>query len=197
MARRVLATSALALAMAFGRQARADEEPAGARAEGPPEGGVAAPQTEPLPTPPAPPGSPAPETVPGKVILRPHRSIVLLGVGMFGSAFVASAIAGGISERPSDRWLFAPVVGPWVDLGNRDCAARPCGSNDDVAKAFVVASGMAQAAGIGVLVWGLLAPEVIETRVVAPKSSSARAPEVAIVPSSWPDGVGVAALGTF
>lgn len=201
----VLASSAGARA----QESPSSDDPPATADEAPPEtepaGAKPAPQTFPLPTPPSTPSPTgrAPETVPGKVYLRPHRSLVALGLGLFGVAFTASAITGGVSDRPSDRWLFAPVVGPWVDLSKRDCSARPCGSNDDVAKSFVVASGLAQAAGLGVLLWGLLTPEIIETRVEVPKGAQ-REPRkdetratISIVPSSFVSGAGLAALGTF
>ena len=171
----------------------APPSPSSTAPETEPEDSQPAPQSEPLPTPSGPSTGRAPETVEGRVYLRPHRSLVVLGLGLFGIAFTASAIAGGVSDRPSDRWLLAPVVGPWIDLSKRDRSVRPCGSNDDVAKSFIVASGLVQAAGLGVLVWGLLVPEIIETRVVAPKQGST----VSITPTTLAGGAGVAALGTF
>lgn len=194
----------VASAVVFAPHARADDTPViapepttteAARPPAPdPESAVPAPQTEPVPTPE---GTRVPETVQGRVYLRPHRSLVLLGVTLFGVAYTSAAITGAVSDRPSDRWLLAPFVGPWIDLGQRDCVGRPCGSNDDVAKTFVIASGLAQAAGLGILVWGLLAPEVIETRVEVPKKGAGAGATLSVTPTSFVGGAGVAALGTF
>lgn len=122
-------------------------------------------------------GGRVPWTVAGKISLRPHRAIVTLGATIFTLAYAPAAVVGVTSDRDSDRALLAPFAGPWLALAQRDCAAQPCGSNDDVAKAFTLASGFAQAGGLAIVIWGLVVPEIIETRIetTPPPSSSSPA----------------------
>lgn len=81
----------------------------------------------------------------------PNRPL-LVGSGMLGlAAYVPSAVAGGISDRSEDRYLFIPVAGPWIDLAQRDCNARPCG-DEDLNKALIIGSGVVQGiSALGVL----------------------------------------------
>lgn len=81
----------------------------------------------------------------------PNRPL-LVGSSMLGlAAYVPSAVAGGISDRDEDRYLFIPVAGPWIDLANRDCNARPC-SDEDLNKALIIGSGVVQGiSALGVL----------------------------------------------
>ena len=89
--------------------------------------------------------------------------------------------------------LFIPVVGPWVDLGNRDCATRSCG-NDDVAKAMIISSGIAQGVGVLLGVGSLFVPESTTTRTRNEVTSKA---EVTFTPVSYGSGAGLGAVGRF
>lgn len=80
----------------------------------------------------------------------PNRPMLIAGATLLGLSYVPSVIAGIQSTRDSDHLMYLPVVGPWLDLGNRSCTpAEPC-TNEGISAALLVIDGAAQLAG-GVL----------------------------------------------
>lgn len=124
---------------------------------------------------------------------RPNTTLLSTGVGMFVISYGASAVAGAVSDRDADKNLFIPVVGPWLDLGDRGCDDRPCGSREDVDKAMIVTSGIVQGAGILLALGSLVIPE---TQNVTERRTTAK-PELRITPVSFAAGAGVGAVGRF
>lgn len=96
----------------------------------------------------------------------------------YGSSAAAGAIllAGGVTD--SGAWLLAPVVGPLV-------MAEQMHSPEDVA--LFIALGVAQAAGLAVMIAGL----AINRR------ASSDAPAVSLTPLVAPELAGLAASGRF
>ena len=78
----------------------------------------------------------------------PNKPLLVTGLVVLGGSYGASAIVGAISDREADDKLFYPVVGPWLDLNHRGCAADPC-SNRDMDRVLLVGDGILQ--GIGAL----------------------------------------------
>lgn len=122
---------------------------------------------------------------------RPTGALVA-GVTLFTMAYAPSAYA---ASQTNDKWLFAPVVGPWIDLATRPaCTAAaplvngqavslpidPC-LGDNVARAMIIASGAMQ--GLGALI----------TLIALPAHAHVVEKKFAIVPT----GLGAAAFGTF
>jgi hypothetical protein len=129
---------------------------------------------------------------------RPNRTLLSTGAGVFLLSYLPSVIAAGVSDRDADKKMFIPVAGPWMDLADRGCtAASPCGSNEDVAKAMILTSGIVQAAGILMALGSFIIPEstTIEDRSttakVAPK------PKITVAPVSYVAGAGLGAVATF
>jgi len=80
----------------------------------------------------------------------PNRPMLIAGATLLGLSYVPSVIAGIQSTRGADHLMYLPVVGPWLDLGNRSCTpAEPC-TNEGISAALLVIDGAAQLAG-GVL----------------------------------------------
>lgn len=132
--------------------------------------------------------------------IRPNRPMLITGAVVFAGTYGASVIVGAASSRPSDDKLFIPVVGPWLDLGER-CGSSdpPCstGSSEDWNKALLIGSGVLQGAGVLTALISLFVPEKKE----APPMSAAKAkpvkPEVRVTPLSFRAGGGLGAVGTF
>jgi hypothetical protein len=128
---------------------------------------------------------------------RPNRTLLSTGTGLFVLSYGSSVIAGAVSDRDADKNLFIPVVGPWMNLGDRGCtAAEPCGSNEDVAKAMIITSGVVQGAGILMALGSLIIPE---STTVEERTRSAKLAEkkVHVLPISMGAGAGVGAVGRF
>jgi hypothetical protein len=67
------------------------------------------------------------------------------GVVMLGVSYAPALAVAINSNRSEDDYLYAPVVGPWLDLASRDCA-NACG-NENVNKTLLVVDGVFQAVG--------------------------------------------------
>ena len=82
---------------------------------------------------------------------RPNAPLITLGFATFGVPYVMSVVVAATSARSEDRALFAPLVGPWIDLGTRgNCQvlAHFCNS-ETAARAGLIVDGIFQ--GIGVI----------------------------------------------
>lgn len=122
----------------------------------------------------------------------PNRPLLSTGTSLFVVSYGASAVTAAISDRDEDKKLFIPVVGPWMDLADRNCEARGCGGNEDVNKAMLITSGVVQGAGVLLAVSSLFIPEKVEERRV-----SKAKPEVKFAPVSFAAGGGIGAVGRF
>lgn len=138
---------------------------------------------------------PGGDTTERTVEKRPNRTLLSTGVGIFVVSYGASAVAGAISDRDSDKNLFIPVVGPWMDLADRNCgAADPCGNREDINKAMIITSGVVQGVGVLMALSSLIIPETTSVR----ETRSAKAkPSVAVAPVSFGTGAGLGAVGRF
>ena len=130
---------------------------------------------------------------------RPHKTLLKTGIIVSLASYAGSAIAGAASQRDEDKLLFVPLVGPWLDLGNRDCDARECGKMESTNRAMIATAGAFQLAGTLLIVGSFLVPESStvrrERRVLsAPKPPT---PEVAFTPVSYVGGAGFGAVGRF
>jgi hypothetical protein len=94
------------------------------------------------------------------VVVRtwPNRPMLITGVVVLGGMYGASAIVAATSDRKADDKLFLPVVGPWLDLKNRDCEVNECG-NDTFNKVLLVSDGAIQGIGAVTLLLSLVIPE--------------------------------------
>ncbi len=139
---------------------------------------------------------PRDETMEKRVEQRPNRLYLTTGISIFVVSYVPSVIVAAESPRDEDQNLYIPVVGPWIDLAQRDCTSRACGSGstEGVAKAMIVTSGIAQGVGVLLGVGSLLVPATTteETRV-----KSTGKPELHFTPLSYGSGAGLGAVGRF
>jgi hypothetical protein len=126
---------------------------------------------------------------------RPHSTLLSTGVGLFVIGYGSSVVAGAVSNRDEDKNLFIPVVGPWMDLADRDCGSRGCGGNEDLAKAMIVTSGIVQGAGVIMGLSSLFIPET--TSVKEERRSAAVKPTVRVTPVSFGAGAGAGVVGRF
>ncbi len=124
---------------------------------------------------------------------------VLLGTGLIvlGGSYIPSVIVAAANNTSYDNHLYIPVVGPWLDLGNRpSCGGfgqTGCGTEDGY-KALLIIDGVAQGVGAVATVLGLVVPQRHTTMVVA----KADKPTVHVLPAQLNrDAYGVAAFGNF
>lgn len=123
---------------------------------------------------------------------RPNRPLLATGLGIFGLSYGASAVVGATSDREEDRRLLIPVVGPWLDLAQRDCSLGECGQQEDWNHALLIGSGVLQGIGVGLSIAALF---VTEERGETYRVS--KRPTVRLAPVGVRSGGGIGAVGTF
>ena len=81
----------------------------------------------------------------------PNRLLLATGIATLGFSYGVSAWVGATSPRESERFLIAPVVGPWIALVVREgCGPRPAVPCDTepTYDGLIVASGALQLVGL-------------------------------------------------
>ena len=105
---------------------------------------------------------------------RRHQPTLLgSGVGTFVVGYAPSVVVGIVGDHKGDDNLFIPVVGPWLNLGKRDCSGATvltsngpyelasrsnCGTSD-IERAALIASGVVQGAGVLQMLGSLFVPQ--------------------------------------
>jgi hypothetical protein len=127
---------------------------------------------------------------------RPRKGLVISGSIVFGVPYFLSLSVAASSKFEPDRWLYAPIFGPFVDLGNRkeNCNTIPnsfgstttC-SDDSSERFFLMADGLMQVAGSTMLILGLALQQHLLVRDDAPFVGSK--------PSQFAWGVGPQKMG--
>jgi hypothetical protein len=152
---------------------------------------------EPMPESPPPP--PMKETTRSEAV-GPSWSMVGSGVIIFGLSYVPAVVVAGESNLDADRRLYVPLVGPWLDLGQRPaCAANDCNA-ENTARVGLVIDGIFQGVGALTTIGGFLFM-AHETRTVTTTAGEGTAPDLAptlhLTPAKVGSGYGVGAVGTF
>jgi hypothetical protein len=118
------------------------------------------------------------------------------GIVTFGISYgIAIGVAAG-SDHEGDHHLFAPIVGPWLDLGDRGTCplSRSCAA-ETANRALIVVDGIFQAIGVLTVVSGFVFQK---TSDVTTTTTAATQSTVKITPVQYAHGgMGLAAVGTF
>jgi hypothetical protein len=131
---------------------------------------------------------PTPEHTPQGELMLGVSGAILLGL-----PYGASVQAAAASERETDRLLYVPVAGPWATLIERSlCRSAGCRGNVAGDTLPLVANGLAQAAGLALIMVAISTPTSSES----PRPRAARA-TLHVTPASYPGGGGLAAFGSF
>jgi hypothetical protein len=139
---------------------------------------------------------------------RARRGLVVSGPIIFGVPYLLSMSVAASSKYQPDRWLYAPVFGPFVNLASRSDDCNPntgsgsnfvCTSNDSGTRFFLMLDGLMQTAGATLLILGLALPQTLLVRDDAPytgKNGSHFAWTVSPTPMGR-NGYGVGFTGIF
>lgn len=134
-------------------------------------------------------------------IHRPNRPLLYTGLGILVGTYATSVVVGASSDKDVDKRLYIPVVGPWLDLGQRDCGIGDCDATEDRNQALLIGSGVLQGVGTLLTLGSFIARE---ENVSPPSASSKKAtstaaakPTINVTPMSYRGGGGFGAIGTF
>lgn len=119
------------------------------------------------------------------------------GLALTGLAYGAAALSGTQwSDAPGADALKVPIVGPWIALGQNECAADDpdCGFILYLRGFLTVVDGILQAGGLGIAGEGVF----MTTEAEAPaEASTAAGLELRPVPMITPHSGGVGVVGRF
>ncbi|MGH7439139.1 MAG: hypothetical protein ACRENE_25910 [Polyangiaceae bacterium] len=90
----------------------------------------------------------------------PNTTVVTTGLVTFGIAYGTAVIVAAQSSQDADHHLYVPIVGPWLDLGNRpSCGVGNVACDTETtSKVLITVDGVFQAVGAITTVFGLLDP---------------------------------------
>lgn len=139
--------------------------------------------------------APAATTESADAYTGPNRRLIASGLITFGASYIPALIVAGTSDTSADHHLYVPIVGPWLDLGDRPgCGSGHIGCDTETTdKVLLVVDGIFQGIGAVTTVWGFLSPE----RHEVVKTAEPEKPSVHVSPTSVGSGYGVTAFGSF
>lgn len=126
----------------------------------------------------------------------PDRGLLHSGIWTLGLSYVPALVVGIESKLPEDRFLFAPVVGPWIDFAKRDC---PTCNHEQLNKVLLVTDGIIQGVGALEIVGSFFFVEHTTISRTASDDSDKPAKnfELHVIPTRVAGAYGLAALGKF
>jgi hypothetical protein len=110
---------------------------------------------------------------------RTRKGLVISGSIIFGVPYLLSMSVAASSHYQADRWLYAPVIGPFANLATRSDDCNPNGgqsgssttvtcTSDSGARFFLMMDGLMQTAGATLFILGLALPQTLLVRDDAP-----------------------------
>jgi len=115
---------------------------------------------------------------------RPRKGLVISGSIIFGVPYFLSLSVAASSKTEADRWLYVPLLGPFIDLGNRKESCSTIGngnfgstttcSEDSSVRFFLMTDGLMQSAGALMLILGFALPQRVLVRDDAPYVGATR-----------------------
>jgi hypothetical protein len=125
----------------------------------------------------------------------PNRALLRSGVFTLGASYVPALVVAIESDHPADNHLYAPIVGPWLDLANRGDCEGDC-DGETVNKVLLVTDGVFQGIGALQILGSFIFPETTAAVTVA-GSDGEPALSFRVMPTKIARGSGLVAYGEF
>lgn len=119
---------------------------------------------------------------------RPNKNLLIPGASLLAGTYAATAIVNYAGPSRDDN-LYIPVVGPWMNLADRNCDT--C-DNETRNKILIAGSGVLQGAGALLTLGSFIFPEKVETARI-----EAGPVKINFTPTTARGGAGIGAVGTF
>lgn len=122
---------------------------------------------------------------------HPRRALLRGGGWTLGASYAAAFVAAAASERSVDNWLYVPLAGPWLALGEGD------GEGGGLRQGLLIADGVVQTAGVMQLAGAFMFPEL--HRVTVEHERDSEPPSFVLRAEPWVQGktVGLRARAMF
>src|SRR5262245_46876729 len=121
----------------------------------------------------------------------PNAFLLSSGLVTTGLSYTPALIVAVNSDRSEDKYLYAPFVGPWLDLAARD-------DGDKLNNTLLVVDGVFQTIGLVQIVASLMWVDDGDDGVVAAEAPSPGIDVASVAPARFADGgYGLMAAGRF
>jgi hypothetical protein len=118
---------------------------------------------------------------------RPNRPLLITGGALLVGTYATTAGITAGANTKEDHDLYLPVVGPWINLANRDCNGD-CTATHNRNTVLIAGSGVLQGVGAAMVLTSFFVPEKIPTATIA-----AGPVKMQVIPTAG----GMGAVGTF
>ena len=119
----------------------------------------------------------------------PNKALLITGSSLFVSTYVTTAALAGANGGAGDKDLYIPVVGPWINIAERNGAHYENNTRDTV---LIAGSGVLQGIGAVMAVTSFFVPE----KVPAARITAGNV-KMEITPQAGAGGGGLGAVGVF
>jgi hypothetical protein len=126
----------------------------------------------------------------------PNPYLLRSGLYTLTAAYVPALVVALESSRSADNRLYAPIVGPWLDLGDRGRCGDGCGSKETVNKVLLVADGVFQGLGVLQIASSFLIPTT-HTSIALHNTDGSTAVAFQVTPANFGSANGLMAVGEF
>jgi hypothetical protein len=118
------------------------------------------------------------------------------GIVTFGISYGVALGVAATSGHQGDSHLYVPIVGPWLDFGDRGSCSQASCNREMTYRVLIVADGILQALGALSIVSAFVFQTTHE--ITTATATDAMAPTLKITPVEYAHGgLGLAASGTF
>lgn len=119
---------------------------------------------------------------------RPNRPLLITGGALLVGTYATTAALSGANGPVADRDLYIPVVGPWINIADRN-TNRNNNTRDTL---LIAGSGVLQGVGAALLITSFFVPESIPAARI-----SAGNVKMQVTPTAGMGSGGLGAVGTF
>lgn len=95
-----------------------------------------------------------------------NTPVIATGVVTFGLSYGLAVAAASMSDNEADQRLYVPLLGPWLDLAQRQDEQECPISNQEcdgttTTKILIGADGVFQAVGLATVIYGIMNPRTV------------------------------------
>jgi len=123
-----------------------------------------------------------------------NRDLLRSGLFTLGASYLPALVVAIESDVDADQHLYAPVVGPWLDLSNREGCEAEC-SGETVNEVLLATDGVFQGLGALQILGSFIQPETHAVTVSEAEGSPAIS--FRVQPAKLRRGSGLIAIGNF
>ena len=119
----------------------------------------------------------------------PNKAVLITGTSLLVSTYVTTAALAGANGSVADKDLYIPIVGPWINIGDRPSSTRSDSTRDTL---LIAGSGVLQGIGALMAVGSFFIPE----KVPAARIQAGNV-KMEVMPTAAAGSAGLGAIGTF